>query len=159
MRLPKRDFGASCAVAVAVVLYLLWLADAALFGMGARATGLVVLVLGFVATASAVVPGFVQLLHGNRVYLAGTSVLGVAALAAGIVALWSASAAELAVLTGALVLLWAISTAHHVLLDRTERCPECGGHVQEAQCQICGYERIRQARSDVTLEVMHRRHV
>ncbi len=118
MRLPTRDIVASGAVAVAVVLYLLWLADAAPFGMGIRATGLVVLLLGFVASASAVVPGFTQLLQGNRTYLAVTSVLGVVALVAGILALWSASAPALAVLVGVLVLLWAVSTTHHVLLAR-----------------------------------------
>src|SRR5512140_337800 len=100
MRLPKRDIVASCAVAVAVVLYLMWLADAALFGMSIRVTGLMVLGLGVVASASAVVPGFTELLHGNRVYMAVTSLLGLGALAAGVVTLWSASTAALAVLTG-----------------------------------------------------------
>jgi hypothetical protein len=157
MRLPKRDIVASCAVAVAVALYLLWLADAALFGMSTRVTGLVVLVLGFVASASAVVPGFTQLLHGNRTYLAVTSLLGLGALAAGIVTVWSASTAGLAVLTGALVVLWAISTTHHVLLARSEVCPECGASVDETHCESCGYDLVRRTRGDVTLEVMQGR--
>jgi hypothetical protein len=157
MRLPKRDIVASSAVAVAVVLYLLWLADAAPFGMTTRVTGLVILVLGFLASASAVVPGFVQLLHGNRAYLAVTGLLGLVALVAGIVTLWSANTAALAGLTGVLVLLWAISTTHHVLLARTEVCPECGASVQETYCEVCGYDLIRKTRSDVTLEVMQQR--
>ena len=88
MRLPKKDIIATSAVALAVVLYVLWLADATVLGMSStRVTGLAVLVLGFVASAVAVVPSFDQLIHGNRLYLAATSVLGVAALAAGVVML------------------------------------------------------------------------
>ncbi|HEX6876888.1 MAG TPA: hypothetical protein VF165_14605 [Nocardioidaceae bacterium] len=122
MRLPKRDIIATCAVALAVVVYLLWLADATLPGMsGMRVTGLVILVLGFIASATAVVPSFDQLIHGNRAYLAVTSLLGLAALAAGIVMLWSASSAALAVLMAALVVLWVISTIHHVLLTKAGR--------------------------------------
>lgn len=151
MRLPKRDIVASCAVAVAFVLYLLWLTDAALFGMSARVTGLVVLVLGFVASASAVVPGFTQLLHGSKTYLAVTSLLGLGALAAGVVTLWSANAVAFAVLMGALVLLWAISTTHHVLLAGTDVCPECGASVKGTYCDACGNDLIRKTRSKVTL--------
>ena len=126
MRLPTRDVIATCAVAVAVLLYLLWLADATLPGMGgARATGLAILVLGFIASASAVVPGFDRLIHGSRAYLAVTSALGLGALAAGVVVLWSADAVALAGLTGVLVALWATSTTHHVMLARAERCPGC----------------------------------
>lgn len=151
MRLPKRDIVASCAVAVAVVAYVLWLADAALFGMSTRVTGLVVLVLGFVASASAVVPGFTQLLHGNRIHLAVTSLLGLVALVAGVMVLWSANTVALAVLVGALVLLWAISTTHHVLLARTDACPECGASVKETYCEVCGYDLIRKTRGEVSL--------
>ena len=86
-----------------------------------RVTGLVILVLGFIASATAVVPSFDQLIHGNRAYLAVTSLLGLAALAAGIVMLWSASSAALAVLMAALVVLWVISTIHHVLLTKAGR--------------------------------------
>ncbi len=121
MRLPKKDIIATCAVALAVVLYLLWLADATVLGMSStRVTGAAVLALGFVASASAVVPGFDQLMHGNRLYLAATSVLGGAALAAGVVMLWTASSAALGWLMVALVTLWAISTTHHVVLAKAE---------------------------------------
>ena len=122
MRLTKRDIIATCAVAASVVVYLLWLADAALPGMsGIRVTGLIILALGFVASATAVVPSFEQLMHGNKVYLVATSLLGLAALAAGIVMLWSSSSAALAVLMAALVVLWVISTIHHVLLAKAGR--------------------------------------
>lgn len=157
MRLPKTDMVASSAVVVAVVLYLMWLADAALFGMSTRGTGLVILGLGFAASATAVVPGFVGLMHGNKVYLGVTSVLGLVALAAGVVTLWSAVSTALAVLTGTLVLLWAISTTHHVLLAKAEVCPECGGSVEETYCETCGYDLVRKTRGDVALDVMQGR--
>ena len=118
MRLPKRDIIATGAVAVAVALYLLWLVDAAL--TGTRATGLVILALGFLASATAVVPSFDQLMHGNKLYLAVTSLLGLVALIAGVVMLWSASSAALAVLLAALIALWVISTTHHVVLAKAE---------------------------------------
>ena len=153
MRLPKRDIIASCAVAVAVVLSVLSLADAALFGMSTRVTGLLVLVLGVIASASAVVPGFTRLLHGNKAYLAVTALLGLGALVAGIVTLWSASTGALAVLTVLLVLLWAISTTHHVLLARTAACPECGASVKETYCEVCGYELVRRTRGDLPLRM------
>ena len=158
MRLPKRDIVASCAVAVAVALYLLWLADTTLPGMSStRVTGAAILVLGFVASASAVVPGFEQLMHGNKAYMAVTSVLGLGALVAGVVMLWSASTAALAVLTGLLVVLWAISTTHHVLLARAATCPECGGHVHETYCEVCGYDLVRRTREEATLDSLSRR--
>ncbi len=122
MRLPTKDIIATSAVAVAVVLYVLWLTDATVLGLSStRVTGLAVLVLGFVASAVAVVPSFDQLIHGNRLYLAATSVLGMAALAAGVVVLWTASGTALAWLMVALVTLWAISTTHHVVLARAEQ--------------------------------------
>jgi hypothetical protein len=102
-----------------VALYVLWATDVVLTGTsGIRTTTLLVLALGFVASAVAVVPGFDELLHGNKAYLGITSALGVAALVAGVVAVWSASGAALAVLVGALVTLWLVATTHHVLLTR-----------------------------------------
>ena len=119
--LPKKDVIATALVAVAAVVYLLWQADAALPGTdGTRATGLAVLALGFVASATAVVPGFDQLVHGNKVYLAGTSLLGVVAFVAGLVMLASNSEAALTLLIAVMVLLWAVSTTHHVLLAHAE---------------------------------------
>jgi hypothetical protein len=117
MKLPKRDLVATVLVAVAIALYLLWAADAAPPGLdGVRATGLVILGLGFAASASAVVPGFDQLIHGNKMYLASTSAIGVAAFVAGLVMLLATSETALAVLMIAMVVLWAMSTAHHVML-------------------------------------------
>ena len=127
MRIPRRDIIATCAVAAAVVLYLLWLADVALLGMSSvRATGLVILALGFVASATAVVPGFDQLMHGSKVYLAATSVLGLVAFVTGVVMLWSESSTAMAVLMVAIGVLWAVSTTHHVLLAKSARPPSHG---------------------------------
>jgi hypothetical protein len=119
-RLPKKDIIASAAVGVAVALYLLWVFDATLPGMSSvRGTGLAILALGFAASATAVVPGFDQLIHGSRLYLAITSLLGLAALAAGIVMLVTASGTAVGVLTAALFTLWVVATTHHVMLART----------------------------------------
>lgn len=122
MRLPIRDAIATCAVGAAVVLYLLWTVDTTLPGMGAtRATAVAVLVLGFVASAIAVVPAFDGLMHGNKEYLAVTSILGLAALVSGVIALWAASETALAVLMIMLVVLWMAATTHHAVLARAER--------------------------------------
>lgn len=120
MRLPRRDLVATVLVAVALVLYVLWAAGAAPPGLdGVRATGLVVLALGFAASASAVVPHFDELMHGSRAYMAVTSLIGVVALAAGIVMLVDASGTGLGVMMGAMGLLWLIATVHHSRLAAT----------------------------------------
>lgn len=117
MGLPKRDVIATVLVATGGVLYWLWAADSAPAGLeSVRATGLVILLLGFAASANAVVPGFEQLLHGNKLYLAVTSVLGLAALAGGVQMLVASSEFGLAVLMGAMGVLWLMATIHHVLL-------------------------------------------
>ena len=116
MKLLKRDIVATALVALAGVLYGLWAVDSAAWGMSTRVTGAVILVLGFVASASAVVPGFEQLLAGNRAYLAVTALLGLAAFAGGLWMLISASEVGLGLLMGTMGVLWLISTIHHSLL-------------------------------------------
>ncbi len=92
MHLPKRDIIATSLVAAAGLLYLLWAVGSALPGMSStRATGVAVLALGFAASASAVVPTFDQLLHGNKAYLVITSLIGLVAVAAGVQMLITAS--------------------------------------------------------------------
>ena len=119
MRLPKRDIIATGLVVVAGALYVLWALDAAPSGLGGiRATGVVVLGLGFAASASAVVPGFDQLIHGSRTYLAVTSLIGLVAFGAGVQMLVSASEAGLGVLMAAMVVLWLVATVHHAMLAR-----------------------------------------
>lgn len=120
MNIARKDLIATAAVALAAVLYLLWAVDLALPGMdGARATAVGVLALGFVASAYAVVPGFDELIHGNRAYLVVTAVLGLGALGSGIVVLLNSEGLALSGLIAVTVVLWAVSTTHHVLLGRS----------------------------------------
>ena len=120
MRLPKTDIIATCLVAAAAVLYLLWAIDSTLPGMSStRATGVAILVLGFAASASAVVPAFGQLLHGSKAYLVITSLIGLAAAAAGVQMLITTSGAGLTVMMAAMAVLWLIATIHHSLLAKT----------------------------------------
>ena len=116
MHLPRRDIIATGLVAIAGLLYLLWAIDSTLPGMSStRVTGVAVLALGFAASASAVVPGFGQLLHGNRAYLAITSLIGLAAAAAGVQMLITASGGGLTLVMAAMAVLWLIATFHHSL--------------------------------------------
>jgi hypothetical protein len=152
MRVPRQDVIATGLVAVAVVLYLFWLTDQIVADMSTRATGMVVLGLGFAASAVAVVPGFDQLIRGSRTYLAITSLLGLAALAAGVQMVLSSSGAGLTVLTATMVALWAIATTHHMRLAKAGRpgvqvCPECGSTARQALCDVCGYDLVANARS------------
>ena len=131
MNLQKRDLVATGLVAAAGVIYLLWLLDALPTAMsGVRATGTVILALGFAASATAVVPTFGQLLHGNKVYPAVTSLLGVVALIAGVVMLVGPSETALAVVMAAMLAMWLIATVHHSLLNETTR-PESAQQVGE----------------------------
>jgi hypothetical protein len=122
MRLPWRDALASLFVAVCAIVVVAWAIGTGLPGFDdVRAIAIVVLVLGVAASASAVVPGFVELLHGSRAYLAAASALGVAALAAGAWALVSAEPAGLALLAAATVVLWAMSTMRHMGIRPEQR--------------------------------------
>ena len=90
---------------------------------GTRATGIVILALGFAASATAVVPGFGQLMHGNKIYMTVTSLIGLIALIGGVLMLVAESDAGLAVVMGAMVVLWLIATIHHSLLAKTAPPP------------------------------------
>jgi hypothetical protein len=151
MRLPKRDLIATVFVAIAVLVYLMWAVDSAFPGTGsARVAGVVVLALGFAASASAVVPSFSGLLHGSKAYLAATSVLGTAAFVGGLLTLLSANAWGFAVMIAATIALWLISTVHHWLLARnaaSATCPTCGRPTPQRFCDVCGYDVIEQTRA------------
>ena len=128
MHLPKRDIIATSLVAVAGLLYVLWAVDSALPGMSSsRATGVAILALGFAASASAVVPGFGQLLHGNKAYLVLTSLIGLAVLAVGVQMLITASGVSLTIVMAAMAVLWLIATVHHSLLAQTGLPPRPAG--------------------------------
>jgi len=108
-----RDRIATVCVATATFIYVLWLADL-LGGLSVAATAMVVLALGFVASASAVVPGFAALLAGSKTYLALASLGGIVALVCGALAVMQASELTLAILVIATVSLWAAATARHI---------------------------------------------
>jgi len=120
MNLPKKDVIATGLVAAAGVLYLLWVTGSSPPGMnGTRATGAAILALGFAASATAVVPSFAQLMHGNKVYMTVTSLIGLVAAIGGVLILVAESDAGLAVVMAAMVVLWLIATIHHSLLAKT----------------------------------------
>ena len=125
MYLPRRDLIATGLVAVAGLLYLLWAIESALPGMSStRVTGVAVLALGFAASASAVVPAFGRLIRGNRAYLVLTSLIGLAALAAGVQMLVTASGAGLTIVMAAMAVLWLIATVHHSLPAKVGATPQ-----------------------------------
>jgi hypothetical protein len=125
MHLPKRDIIATGIVAAAALLYLLWAIDSTLPGMNStRVTGVAVLTLGFAASASAVVPTFDQLIHGNKTYLAVTSLIGLVGVIAGVQMLVTGSGTSLGVVMAAMAVLWLIATIHHSLLTKTGVPPQ-----------------------------------
>lgn len=114
MRLNRTDAIATTAVGLAVIAYLLWLADLGVPGLGStRVVGAIVLGLGWFASAVAVIPNFDALIHASKVYLGTASVLGVTALAAGVVVLVDASTSMLALLVSTTVVMWAMATVRH----------------------------------------------
>jgi len=118
MHLTSKDRFATVLVAGGALAYALWLVGVGSQGATeVRVITAIVLALGFVASASAVVPGFDGLLHGSKVYLVVASLLGLGAFGAGIAALVSGSEVMLAVLVAADVALWAISTVRHTTVS------------------------------------------
>ncbi len=74
MKLAKKDLLATLFVGAGAVVYLLWLLGIGWSGAtGVRVVAAAVLVLGIAASASAVVPGFGDLMHGSKAYMAGAS--------------------------------------------------------------------------------------
>jgi hypothetical protein len=117
MSIPKRDLIATVLVATATLVYVLWLGGF-LADLAVGAIAALVLALGFVASASAVVPGFASLLAGSRLYLALASLGGVVALVCGAVTVLQANEQTLALLVIATVGLWAAATARHIAAHR-----------------------------------------
>jgi len=117
MNLTTRDRVATLLVATGTLLYLLWRTGLA-SGLSASSVALAILALGFLASASAVVPGFAALLAGSRGYLAMASVLGLAALVAGALTVFNATEETLAVLWVATLALWAAATIRHEAVAR-----------------------------------------
>jgi len=130
MRFSIRDGVATVLVAAATVVYALWATGAALGGWSARETAAVVFALGFVTCVTdqkqmAVVYGAAPgIRRPPTAYAVLASLLGAAALAAGITAMITASTAMLAALTAAMVGLWAVATARHALTSATSQPAE-----------------------------------
>jgi uncharacterized membrane protein HdeD (DUF308 family) len=114
MLIPWRDRVATLLVAAATLVYVLWSAGP-LDGLTADGVALIVLALGFIASASAVVPGFAALIHGSRPYLVITSLVGLVALVAGIITVLQVNRETLTILVTATIGLWAAATARHAI--------------------------------------------
>ncbi len=117
MNMARRDVVATALVGAGTLTYGLWLAGV-LGGLDAPSIAVVVLALGFLASASAVVPGFAALLRGSRRYLAMTSLVGLVALAAGAMTVVRATQDTLAVLVVATIGLWLAATIRHATAHR-----------------------------------------
>ncbi len=120
MRLSWRDGLATLFVGTGAVLYALWLAGVEVGGVRVL-TGLV-LGLGLAASVTAVVYGVgAGLLQASKAYLVVASVIGFAALVAGVIALVGANETMLAMLVASTVALWAMSTVRHAVSTRIVR--------------------------------------
>ena len=117
MSIPWRDRIATLLVATATLIYLLWLTGP-LGGLPASSIAVLVLALGFIASASAVVPGFAALLSGSRLYLALASLGGLVALACGVLTVAQATEHTLGLLVIATIGLWAAATVRHTVVHR-----------------------------------------
>ena len=117
MSIPWRDRIATLLVATATLIYVLWLMG--LFeGLTASSIAVLVLALGFIASASAVVPGFAALLSGSRLYVALASLGGLVALACGVLTIVQSTENTLALLVIVTVGLWAAATVRHTVVHR-----------------------------------------
>jgi hypothetical protein len=118
MSIPWRDRIATVAVAIATLIYGLWLVGP-LDGLAVGSIAIVVLALGFLASASAVVPGFAALLSGSRLYLALASLGGLVALGCGALSVAQATEGTLAILVIATIGLWAAATVRHAMVRQS----------------------------------------
>ena len=118
MSIPMRDRIATALVTTATVTYVLWFTGV-LGGLTPGSVALVVLGLGFVASASAVVPEFAGLLAGSRLYLALASLGGLVALVCGAITVSQATEETLAILVIATICLWVAATGRHARRHRS----------------------------------------
>jgi hypothetical protein len=133
MRLSWRDGLATVFVAAGAVLYGLWLAGTGVSSV--RVLTGIVLGLGLAASVTAVVYGVgAGLLRAPIAYLIVSSLMGLAALVAGGIALVAANETMLATLVASTVALWAMSTVRHAITKPTleQAEPEIEEPVQRA---------------------------
>ena len=113
MSMSLRDRIATLLVATAALIYGLWLTGP-LSGLSAGAVAMLVLALGFIASASAVIPGFAALIKGSKTYLVSASIGGIIALLCGVLTVSQPTDQTLAILVVATIGLWAAATVRHV---------------------------------------------
>ena len=117
MRVSRRDIVATIFVLAGALVYVLWLTSHPLPGLSSpRVVAVVVLGTGVAASASAVVPSFMSLLHGSKAYLAVTSVIGAVAAVAGVVAVVRQTDVMLGLLVVTTAVLWIIATVRHMMM-------------------------------------------
>jgi hypothetical protein len=126
VRLTWRDELATLLVAAAGLVAFLWLSGLALTGMSPRAVGAIVFALGFAAcTSDKLEMANVYGAEGHRrapmAYVVFASLLGLAALVAGLLTLVTGSETMLVTLVAAMVALWAITTIRHATEGRRRR--------------------------------------
>ena len=112
MNLTWRDGIATVFVAAAALVYGLWILGA-VDGLTLEAVAVIVLGLGFLASALAVVPGFGALIGGSKAYMAIASLIGVVALASGVLTIVDGTDTTLAVLVLSTLVLWGLATVRH----------------------------------------------
>ena len=123
MRLSWRDAVATVCVGAALILYVVWLSQDEVLGMSEPwLIGVIVLGLGLAASVTAVVFGVGEgLFRASKIYLTIASVIGLAALVAGILVVVNGSEAMLATLVASTIVLWLISTVRHGLGEARSR--------------------------------------
>lgn len=121
MHLTWRDGVATVFVGAGVVLYGLWLAGTTVPGFASgRAVAALVFGLGLAASVTAVVYGVgAGLLRAPKTYLVFSSLIGLAALIGGVIALVNGNEAMLATLVGTNGALWLMSTLRHAVTSET----------------------------------------
>ena len=122
MRLTWRDAMATLFVGAAVVVFGLWRSDTAMTEMSTRAMAVVVFALGWLGcTSDAKRMSGVYAPGGDdrmpTAYTVLMSLLGVAALVAGVWAIVAASETMLAILTGTMVVMWLGTTVRHAVTE------------------------------------------
>jgi len=117
VRLTWRDGLATVFVGAGVLLYGAWLAGTDVGG--SRSVAAIVLVLGLAASVTAVVYGVgAGLLQASKVYLSVTSLVGLAAAVAGVIALVTGNEEMLVTLVATTVMLWMLATIRHATSSR-----------------------------------------
>jgi hypothetical protein len=120
MRLTWKDAVSTVFMAAIVIIYAAFLnSTTAWLISSARGTAAVVLVLGMAGGCGMSAAPEQHQDNGARAYTSFASVLGAAALVAGVIALITASTVALATLVVATLALWLAATARHALTPRT----------------------------------------